>query len=113
MIYRKIDLERIRRNYCIQSIRHMLIYRFSMAELRRIARRQGMPYIKDADWHDRHCDEFSWFERKIYDAMSESVRNSVVKYERRLFEPMNSISITEEDHSNWDEFEKTIYEIVK
>ena len=107
------DSERIRRNYCRQEIRQMLIYRFSMKELRRIAREQGMPYKRRTAKYDRHADEFSWFERKIYDAMSESVRDSIMKYVLMLFMPYDSIKITEEDSRNWNEFEKIIYEIVK
>ena len=107
------DSERIQRNYCCQAIRHMLIYRFSMKEIRRIAREQGMPYKRRTAQYDRHADEFSWFEHKIYDAMNESIRSSIVKYELRLFMPYDSINITEKDVRNWDEFEKIIYEIVK
>jgi hypothetical protein len=107
------DSERIRANYCRQEIRHMLIYRFSMKELRRIAREQGMPYKRRTAEYDRHVDEFTWFEDKIYNAMSESVRNSIMKYTLRLFMPYDSINITEEDNSNWNEFEQIIYEIVK
>lgn len=107
------DSERIRANYCRQEIRHILIYRFSMEELRRIAREQGMPYKRRTAKYDRHVDEFTWFEDKIYNAMSESIRSSIVKYELRLFMPYDSINITEEDSRNWDEFEKIMYEIVK
>ena len=107
------DSERIRANYCKQFIRHMLIYRFSMKELRRIAREQGMPYKRRTAQYDRHVNEFSWFEHKIYNALSESVRKSIVKYELRLFMPYDSINITEEDNRNSIEFEKIMYEIVK
>jgi len=107
------DSERIRANYCRQEIRHMLIYRFSMKELRRIAREQGMPYKKRTAEYDRHVDEFTWFEDKIYNAMSESIRDSIMKYVRRLFEPVDFIHLTGLDLSNWNEFEKIIYQIVK
>lgn len=107
------DSERIRANYCRQEIRHMLIYRFSMKELRRIAREQGMPYKRRTAEYDRHIDEFTWFEDRIYKSLSESVRDSIVKYVLRLFTPYDSINITEEDNRNWDEFEHTIYQVVK
>lgn len=107
------DSERIRRNYCCQEIRHMLIYRFSMKELRRIAREQGMPYKRRTAENDRHVDEFNWFEDKIYNALSEPIRNSIMKYALRLFMLRDSINITKEDNHNWNEFEKIIYEIVK
>ena len=107
------DSERIRANYCKQEIRQMLIYRFSMKELRRIAREQGMPYKRHTAEYDRHVDEFNWFENKIYNALSESIRNSVVKYARMGFEPVNFIKLTQEDYDNSNEFEKIIYEIVK
>jgi hypothetical protein len=107
------DSERIRANYCRQEIRHMLIYRFSMKELRRIAREQGMPYKRRTAEYDRHVDEFTWFEDRIYNALSESVRDSVVKYARLLFEPVNFINLTREDNDNWNEFERIMYEIVK
>ena len=107
------DSERIQANYCKQSIRHMLIYRFSMNELRRIAREQGMLYKRHTAKYDRHINEFIWFEDRIYKSLSESVRKSIVKYELRLFMPYDSINITEEDRRNWDEFEHTIYQVVK
>ena len=107
------DSERIQANYCRQEIRHMLIYRFSMKELRRIARAQGMQYKRRTAKYDRHIDEFTWFEDKIYNAMSEPIRKSVVKHVRRLFEPVNFINLTQEDYNNWDEFEKLLYNIVK
>jgi hypothetical protein len=107
------DSERIRANYCRQSIRHMLIYRFSMEELRKIARKQGMPYKRHTAKYDRHIDEFTWFEDRIYNAMNEQIRDSIIKYELRLFMPCDSINITKEDDRNWVEFEKIIYRIVK
>lgn len=107
------DSERIQANYCRQFIRHMLIYRFSMKELRRIAREQGMPYKRRTAEYDRHVDEFIWFEDKIYKALNESIRKSIVKSELRLFMPLDSINITEEDNRNQNEFEKIMYKIVK
>lgn len=107
------DSERIRANYCKQEIRQMLIYRFSMKELRRIAREQGMPYKRRTAQYDRHVDEFNWFENKIYKALSEPIRESIVKHVRMWFEPVDFINLTQEDHNNWNEFEKIIYEIVK
>ena len=107
------DSERIRANYCRQMIRHMLLYRFPIKELRRIARVQGMPYKRRTAKYDRYIDEFKWFEDRIYNALSESVRDSVMKYERMQFEPVDFINWTQKDHSNLDEFEKIMYEIVK
>lgn len=107
------DSERIRANYCKQEIRHILIYRFSMKELRRIAREQGMPYKKHTAKYDRHIDEFNWFENKIYNALSEPIRTSIVKHARMWFEPVDFIKLTLEDNNNLDEFEKIMYSIVK
>ena len=107
------DSERIRANYCRHEIRHMMIYRFSMKKLRRIAREQGMPYKRHTANYDRHIDEFIWFEDKIYNAMSESIRESIVKYARMLFEPVDFVNFTQKDHNNWEEFEKIMYQIVK
>lgn len=105
------DAERIRANYCKQMIRHMLIYRFSMEELRKIAKEQGMP--RSFNKLDRHVDEFNWFEDKIYKAMSEPIRNTIIKHVQMWFSPCNSIELLPEDHKNWDEFEKIMYGIVK
>lgn len=106
------DAERIRRNYCCGMIRHMLIYRFSMRELRQIARSQGMQYKKRPNV-DRHVDEFTWFEDLIYTQMTTSMRESIVKYERMKYEPVNFINITEEDNSNWNAFERLLYKVVQ
>ena len=84
-----------------------------MKELRKIAREQEMPYVRRTAKYDRHVREFNWFEDKIYNALSESVRNSVMKHERMLFEPVDFVNLTEKDHRNLDEFEKIMYEIVK
>ena len=107
------DAERIRRNYCCGMIRHMLIYRFSMKELRQIARSQGMQYKKRRMCNDRHVDEFNWFEDLIYTQMTTSMRESIVKYERMKYEPVNFINITEEDNSNWNAFEQLLYKVVQ
>lgn len=105
------DAERIQANYCKQMIRHMLIYRFSMGDLRRIAKEQGMqPSFRNLD---RHVDEFNWFEDKIYRAMEEPIRKTLVKHVQMWFSPRNSIEMLPEDHKNWTEFEKILYLIVK
>lgn len=107
------DAERIQRNYCRQYIRHMLIYRFSMEELRQKARKQGMPF-KRKPKYDRHVDEFVWFEDKIYEAMNERLRRIMVLEEKLLFEPRGSVQISEDDQRYFnDESEKLLYEIVK
>lgn len=105
------DSERIQRNYCRQIIRHMLIYRFSMRDLRKIARKQGLRKRKSDI--DRHVEEFTWFEDRIYEALREPVRRTLVKYEKRLYEPIGSIQITKEDDRDWREFEQVFYSIVK
>lgn len=107
------DAERIRTNYCKQMIRHMLIYRFSMEELRRIAKKQGMQRSLSLDKLDRHVEEFNWFEDKIYKALGEPIRKTIVKYVQMWFSPRNSIELLPEDHKNWGEFENIMYEIVK
>ena len=114
MIKRFNDAERIQRNYCRQYIRQILIYRFSMKELRRIARAQGMQYKRRTAKYDRHVDEFTWFEDKIYEAMGEIMRSVMVKLERQLFEPYNSVQIDDIDLHYFNiEFEKLLYDIVK
>ena len=89
----------------------MLIYRFSMSDLRKIAKKQGLRKRKSDI--DRHADEFAWFENRIYEALREPVRRTLVKYEKRLYEPIDSIQITKEDNCDWREFEQVMYSIVK
>lgn len=106
------DEERIRRNYCRLYISHMLLYRFSMDQIRKIAKKQGMKRTKG--WSERHVDEFNWFCDKIYEAMDERLKNITILQEKQLFEPYGSVKIPNEDIKYHNEkFEELLYEIVK
>lgn len=105
------DFERIQRNYCDQYVKHMLCYRFSYEDLRKIAARQG---LKKSQKYDRVIDELDFFSDKIYNQMDEKLKKITVKYEKRLFFEYNSIEITEEERAyHNDKFEKLLYEVVK
>ena len=104
------DKERIRRNYCRHYIAHMLLYRFSMKDLTKFAKEQGLK----KEWKNRHVDEFVFFEDKIYEAMNERLKNITVKMEKRLYEPYGTVEISDDDvRYHNEEFEKLLYQIVK
>ena len=105
------DEERIRRNYCGHYIAHMLLYRFSMEKIRKIALKQGMHRTKG--WENRHVDEFNWFQEKIYNAMDEKLKNIIAKEEMRLYAPYGSINLSNEEIEYSNKFEEILYNIVK
>lgn len=105
------DSERIQRNYCDKYVKHMLCYRFSYEDLRKIAAKQG---LKKSRKYDRAIDELDFFSDKIYEQMDEKLKKITVKCEKRLFFEYDSIEITEEErayHNN--KFEELLYKVVQ